>query len=236
MLRTSLDEGKSFSETTAIINAAFGTNYSRSAVIGRADRLKLSSQNPPNKHATAPVDTFDISHDDALRAALASGQSFSEAAASLNASLGTTYTSSALKYRARRLGIRSANQPTQKKSERNLRNKNTKDDAFFSDSNPAQGIPLSPSIVPADRGPVPLLSLRAHHCRAPMGDIMGEMERGPDGLPLFCGARRIAGSSYCEAHHKRFVAGHVSLEKDHDRQTAKGSRGNENNVEPDRAN
>ncbi|CAM5397240.1 hypothetical protein AFEL58S_01977 [Afipia felis] len=43
---------------------------------------------------------------------------------------------------------------------------------------------------------VPLLQLKDHHCRWPIGDV-GEPGFG------FCGCSKIAGSSYCQAHTRR---------------------------------
>jgi hypothetical protein len=58
----------------------------------------------------------------------------------------------------------------------------------------------APPVFPPNVDPVPLLQLRSCHCRAVLD------ERGEDGLALFCGADRLAGSSHCGFHHARFVA------------------------------
>jgi hypothetical protein len=44
--------------------------------------------------------------------------------------------------------------------------------------------------------PVSLLRAEEHHCRA----IVGES----DGIALYCGADRQAGSSFCPGHYARF--------------------------------
>ncbi|KRQ99249.1 GcrA family cell cycle regulator [Bradyrhizobium valentinum] len=46
--------------------------------------------------------------------------------------------------------------------------------------------------------PVSIIRVRKNQCRAPLD------ERGGDGLTMFCGAPKLAGSSYCEMHHGIF--------------------------------
>jgi GcrA cell cycle regulator len=50
--------------------------------------------------------------------------------------------------------------------------------------------------LPSD--PVAFLDLEDHHCRAVV------IERGRDGLPLCCGARRLEGCSWCREHRRKF--------------------------------
>ena len=47
--------------------------------------------------------------------------------------------------------------------------------------------------------PVPFLQVKSFHCRAVLD------ERGEDGLAMFCGARKLSGSSWCPKHHRLFV-------------------------------
>lgn len=49
--------------------------------------------------------------------------------------------------------------------------------------------------------PVPILKLEAHHCRWPVGE--------PKDL-LYCGKRKIDGSSYCLDHHRKAHTGYGS--------------------------
>jgi hypothetical protein len=46
--------------------------------------------------------------------------------------------------------------------------------------------------------PVPFLRARRFHCRAVLD------QRGPDGLAMFCGARKVPGSPWCREHHLLF--------------------------------
>lgn len=47
--------------------------------------------------------------------------------------------------------------------------------------------------------PVPFLHVKSFHCRAVLD------ERGEDGLAMFCGTRKLSGSSWCPKHHRLFV-------------------------------
>lgn len=47
--------------------------------------------------------------------------------------------------------------------------------------------------------PVPFLQVKSFHCRAVLD------ERGEDGLAMFCGAKKLKGSSWCAKHHRLFV-------------------------------
>jgi GcrA cell cycle regulator len=51
-----------------------------------------------------------------------------------------------------------------------------------------------PAQLPASHGSVLLADLRSHHCRYPFGTPKVEVVR-------YCGAHKIAGSSYCASHH-----------------------------------
>lgn len=54
-LRDYAAKGLAYSEIADAINLKFGTNYSRSAVLGRARRMGLSGTSPPGAAPTRPV-------------------------------------------------------------------------------------------------------------------------------------------------------------------------------------
>jgi|GEM_PF-3933769 len=47
--------------------------------------------------------------------------------------------------------------------------------------------------------PVSILNAKRHHCRAVLD------QRAPNGLAMFCGARKVAGSPWCLRHKRKFV-------------------------------
>lgn len=47
--------------------------------------------------------------------------------------------------------------------------------------------------------PVSILDVKDHQCRAPLD------QRDPNGLAMFCGARKVPGSSWCARHKRKFV-------------------------------
>lgn len=118
-------------------------------------------------------------HDAALRSSVAAGKTFAEAVQQVNAACGTAFTRNAAIARAQRLGLQPAHPPggRARHPQRNRR---------------------SPDGQPVARRPVPFLALRYYHCRCVLD------QRGKDGLALFCGARRLDGSSYCPAHTRQF--------------------------------
>ena len=63
--------------------------------------------------------------------------------------------------------------------------------------------------VPETRHPdgmlrVNLVSLRSHHCRAPLD------ARGSNGLETFCGLEKVPMSSYCRHHRLRYGGGSLA--------------------------
>lgn len=83
-----------------------------------------------------------------------------------------------------------------------------------------------PAESPVDIARVSLNGLADHHCRFPIGDPAG---KGPD-VKQFCGAERIAGTSYCATHAMRCYA----LPRVHsDRVTEPSSAGAEPQREPE---
>ncbi|UQR66188.1 GcrA family cell cycle regulator [Bradyrhizobium sp. C-145] len=59
--------------------------------------------------------------------------------------------------------------------------------------------PLPKFITEPATQPVSILAAKRHHCRAVLD------QRDPNGLAMFCGARKVAGSPWCAKHKRKFV-------------------------------
>ena len=67
-------------------------------------------------------------------------------------------------------------------------------------ASPMQHEPITKfSPVESAAKPVPFLEVKSFHCRAVLD------QRGEDGLAMFCGAKKLKGSSWCPKHHRLFV-------------------------------
>jgi len=160
-------------------------------------------------------------HIAALRLLMAEGHSARTAAIEMNKKFGTAYSRNAIIGRCRREGVANVNRPGSKPkaeaapSEAEER-KPTADKSAVVKRGLVKRVRASDAPPAAPHRPIPFLKLKSWHCRAPLGEGMDEMVRDADGLPLFCGRTKLEGSSYCVEHHRRFVAGHVQLEKEKD--------------------
>jgi GcrA cell cycle regulator len=67
MLRACLADRATFDQAGAEINRRFGTSYTRCAVAGRAQRLGLKSQNPPNFRKGSLRSALQVKASDARR-------------------------------------------------------------------------------------------------------------------------------------------------------------------------
>jgi len=190
--RKMIDDGETYAATAARLNRAFGTSFSRNAVIGKLLRAAGGIYKRRPRHNGAPRDVVDWTPE-LLARAKALWQAGQHTAAEIARTLGGNVTRDAVSAKAHRLGWGS-HQPGPRPAGGDRR-------AFRGSALP-RALRASKPVRPMPPAPpdvrnLTIFDLTESTCKWPVGEGTGADQR-------FCGVDRWRHDKapYCEYHHR----------------------------------